>query len=60
MQFKTASAYPVDQLIHWMELLLEAEIKLKSSALPHQEILNNLFIDMIMKKSEKKAMINVP
>ncbi len=47
MQFKTAARFNLDRLQEWMSLLLDAELKLKSSQLPQHEILNYLFVRML-------------
>ncbi|WP_028578846.1 DNA polymerase III subunit delta [Desulfogranum japonicum] len=47
MQFKTASSYSLSALKEWMEKILQAEMRLKSSALNPEIVLQHLLIEMM-------------
>ncbi len=47
MQFKTASSYSLSTLEAWMEKILQAEMRLKSSALNPEIVLQHLLIEMM-------------
>ncbi|SDP13350.1 DNA polymerase III subunit delta [Desulforhopalus singaporensis] len=51
MSFTKASEYSVAGLKRWLILLLDAEYKIKSSALPSRLILEELFISMLKGKT---------
>ncbi len=47
MQFKTASTYPLATLEAWLKKILEAEMRLKGSALTPEIILQHLLIELM-------------
>jgi DNA polymerase-3 subunit delta len=48
MSFSRASTYSCSGLKRWLEMVLKAEFRLKSSALPQQLVLEELFFGMLM------------
>ncbi len=55
MSFTKASEFSCPLLKEWLKLLLDAEFRLKSSPLPHQLVLEELFLTMLTgNKSAKK------
>ncbi len=50
MSFSKASEYGVSNLKKWMELLLEAEFRLKGSPVPPELVLDELFLSMLAGK----------
>jgi DNA polymerase-3 subunit delta len=49
MQFKTASSFPLPTLKKWMDLVLQADFRLKGSPVASDIILQHLIIEMLGK-----------
>lgn len=47
MQFKSAATFPLARLSGWMQLLLQAELRLKGSPLAAETVLQHLLLTMI-------------
>lgn len=50
MSFSMATGYNINGLKQWLELLLEAEFRLKGSPVPPQLVLEELFLTMLCRK----------
>ncbi len=47
MQFKTASAYRISTLRRWMELILQADFRLKGSPIASDTVIQHLILNML-------------
>lgn len=54
MQFKTAATFSLPLLTGWMTLLLDAELRLKSSSIAENIVLQHLILAMLGPKSSKR------
>ncbi|MGI6657236.1 MAG: DNA polymerase III subunit delta [Desulfobulbus sp.] len=54
MQFKTAASFSLPILLRWMQLLLQAEMRLKGSSVAEKTVLQHLLLGLLATNSAKK------